>query len=117
VTPHEQGRPVENQPGPGLPALPEAASSGAAEPARYRWYHKAGAVLFTIVCFELGVFLLVFPWMDSWSLNYFASFQPAWRDVWLNPYFRGAISGLGLVNIFISFVEIVRLRRFSQPQA
>lgn len=83
-------------------------------PAReYRWYHKAGAIAFTIVCFELGVFLLVFPWMEVWDANYFAGLDPRWAQVWRNPYFRGAVSGLGLANIFISFVEIVRLRRFS----
>jgi hypothetical protein len=85
----------------------------ATESSPFKWYHKASAIAFTIICFELGVFLLVFPWMDKWETNYFGSFTAHWREVWQNPYFRGAVSGLGLVNIFISFVEIVRLRRFS----
>ena len=39
---------------------------------------------------------------------------PLWaQSVWVSPYFRGAISGIGLVNIYISFVEVFRLRRFS----
>jgi hypothetical protein len=33
----------------------------------------------------------------------------------MNPYFRGSISGLGLVNIFVAFLEIIRLRRFASP--
>lgn len=81
----------------------------------YRWYHKLGAVLFAIFCFELGVFLLVFPWLDFWELNFFATWRPELQQVWMNPYFRGTISGLGLVNIFVAFLEIVRLRRFATP--
>ena len=81
----------------------------------YRWYHKLAALLAVIFCFELGVFLLVFPWASEWSDNYFSS-APYWaRNIWFSPYFRGAISGLGVVNIYISFLEVFRLRRFSQP--
>jgi hypothetical protein len=79
----------------------------------YRWYHKVAAVLFAIFCFELGVFLLVFPWTDFWERNYFATWTPLAQQVWMNAYFRGTVSGLGLVNIFVSFVEVLRLRRFS----
>jgi hypothetical protein len=81
----------------------------------YRWYHKVGAVLFAIFCFELGVFLLVFPWLDFWELNFFATWRPELQRIWMNPYFRGSISGLGLVNIFVAFLEIIRLRRFASP--
>lgn len=82
----------------------------------YRWYHKAGAVLFAIFCFELGVFLLVFPWLELWEGNYFATWNRGLQQLWMNAYFRGAISGLGLVNIFVSFIEIVRLRRFASAE-
>ena len=80
---------------------------------RYRWYHKARAVLLAIFCFELGVFLLVFPWLDFWEQNFFATYSRGFNLMWMNSYFRGTVSGLGLVNIFVSFIEIVRLRRFS----
>jgi hypothetical protein len=51
--------------------------------------------------------------VSEWDLNYFARL-PFWAEnVWISPYFRGAISGIGLVNIYISFVEVFRLRRFS----
>lgn len=84
-----------------------------ATPSPYRWYHKAGALLLAIVCFALGVFLLVFPWLDFWEANYFATWNHTLQQLWRNPFFRGAISGLGLVNIFVSFIEIVGLRRFA----
>jgi hypothetical protein len=79
----------------------------------YRWYHKLGGLLFVNLCFLIGVALAVFPWLDWWDANYFSYFSPAWRRIWLNPYFRGAVSGVGLLNVCISFIEIFRLKRFS----
>ena len=81
--------------------------------AGHHWFHKLVALLFIIFCFELGVFLLVFPWLQAWDVNWFASFSPSLYDLWTNNYFRGALSGLGLVDIYISLAEVGRLRRFS----
>ncbi len=76
------------------------------------WYTKLLSLCFVIFCFEIGVFLVVFPWMDNvWEANHAAGFSPWLADVWGNPFFRGALSGLGLVNIYISFLEILRLIR------
>ena len=84
------------------------------ESPRFTWQDKLLALLGVIFCFELGVFLLVFPWVSEWNANYFAR-MPAWaHDLWVSPYFRGAISGVGLVNVYISFLEVLRLRRFSE---
>jgi hypothetical protein len=88
---------------------PEEADSG------LRWYHKIAAILFIVVSFELGVFLLVFPWMRHWEPNYFGTFSPEWYQIWRSAYFRGAVSGVGLVNIYIALVELFRLRRFGRP--
>ncbi len=92
-----------------------------------RWHHKLASVLFSIFCFELGIFLVVFPWMEAWKTNYFSWISPVtlgqtwlaefWRNLWLSPHFRGAISGLGLVNIYVSILEVFRLRRFSEPDS
>ena len=80
-------------------------------PARAPWYQKLGMLLFIIVCFEVGVFLLIFPWMEYWNNNSIASLVPWAREVWTSPYFRGALSGLGVINIYISLAEVFRLRR------
>jgi hypothetical protein len=79
----------------------------------YRWYHKASALLSAVFCFEMGIFLLVFPWLDRWSVNFVRSLHPWLQSVWLSPEFRGAVSGLGVVNLYIALIEIFRLRRFS----
>ncbi len=78
---------------------------------RYAWYHKLGIFLFIIVCFEVGAFLTVFPWTPQWDSNSLASLFPWLRDLWTSSYFRGAISGLGLLNIYISLGEVTRLRK------
>jgi len=82
------------------------------EPPRYRWYHKLFAVTFIVFCLEIGVVLLVLPWSEYWDDNYLAGWTPGWRYFWDNSYLRGAVSGLGIVNIYISFSELFRLRRF-----
>ena len=83
-------------------------------PPIYHWYHKMSAIVFITFCLEMGLYLLIVPWTDSWDGNYFSSLAPRLRDYWGNFYVRGAVSGLGLVNLYISLVEIFRLRRFSR---
>jgi hypothetical protein len=80
----------------------------------WRWYHKFSAVLLIVLCLEVGLFLLVFPWTEYWQNNYLATLVPQWRRYWLNAYLRGAVSGLGIANLYLSLVEIFRLRRFAR---
>jgi hypothetical protein len=78
-------------------------------------------VLFALFAFEIGAFLVVFPWMDSWSLNHLPSFfghdQIAAQDLWDDPYFRGALSCLGFLNVYIALRQIVQLIRRSKQAA
>ncbi len=101
------------------PVTPQATSEIFQEPVSahapgYRWYHKLYAVLFVTFCLEIGIFLLVFPWTDYWDANYFSALVPGWHRYWDNTYVRGAISGLGVVNLYIACVEAFRLRRFAR---
>src|ERR1035438_8095096 len=79
-----------------------------------RWYHKAAAVLLVTFCIEIGFFLLIFPWTDHWDSNYFGDVVPFLRPYWDNLYLRGAISGVGVVNLYIALLELFRLRRFAR---
>ena len=69
------------------------------------------AICFAILAFEIGGFLVMFPWMEAWSLNHFPAFYPPLFGIWDDPYFRGAISGLGLVNILIAAHQALHLLR------
>ena len=87
-----------------LPPEPEP------EPARGVTSKLLG-LLVVVVCFEIGVFLMVFPWMDAWAKSSIPMWSPVLMDLWENNYFRGALTGLGIVNLCISFQEMVRLLR------
>ena len=101
-------------PEPKIPAAAAAPELASVERPSYRWYHKLSAVLFVAFCLEIGFFLMIFPWTEYWGGNFFSTFVPEWRQYWQNAYMRGAISGLGVVNLYISAVEIFRLRRFAK---
>ncbi|MGE5488163.1 MAG: hypothetical protein ACM3ZB_10140 [bacterium] len=92
---------------------PAPAQAAGLKPRSAGLIHKIGSVLFVFFCFEVGAFLVLFPWLEPWQSNYFATFVPAWDTIWSSAYFRGAVSGLGIINIGISFSELFRLRRFS----
>lgn len=102
--------PTEPQP----PAMSEFTSPVPVHEPEYRWYHKMTAVLLITFCMEIGFFLVIFPWTEFWESNYFSALVPEWRHHWDNMYVRGAVSGLGFINLWISFSEIFRLRRFAR---
>lgn len=75
----------------------------------------AGRFLFSIYviyCFEVGLFLIVFPWMEFWKQNFLLYEYPSLRILFLNDFFRGAISGLGIANIILGTWEIAHFRRY-----
>ena len=73
---------------------------------------KALFWLYVLYCFEVGVFLLIFPWSNVWDQNSLLSYYPDLKIVVLNNFFRGAVSGLGLANLLLGFWEIARLNRY-----
>lgn len=66
---------------------------------------------FALFTLEVGLFLLVFPWTDTWLFNYFEDSTDLLRNLWLDPYFRGGISGLGVVNVYLAIAEFLRTLR------
>jgi hypothetical protein len=61
--------------------------------------------------------LVLVPWSRFWERNYFAAMVPAVHQFITNNYVRGAISGLGLVNIWLALAELgaVLIRRGASP--
>ncbi|MGJ5815037.1 hypothetical protein [Paludibaculum fermentans] len=97
-------------------ASPERDEMGHSTPRRATWMEKTAAVLFCVFCIELGLFLLVYPWLDNyWSRNWLLQLRPDWQPTLLSQQFRGAVSGLGILNIFLGFLEVMRLSRFARP--
>jgi len=80
-----------------------------AQQRRRGWPGKLLRVCFALFALEVGLFLVVFPWRDEWQLNYFQNLSPTFEAIWDQPYFKGALTGLGLVNVYIALAEIIRL--------
>lgn len=85
------------------------------ETRRGRIRRRLWMLLFAVFAFEIGAFLVVFPWMDSWSLNHLPTFFPHiqndLQDMWDDPFLKGAVSGLGLINVYIAFRQILGIVR------
>jgi len=73
--------------------------------------NRALIILYVILCFELGLFLFVWPWTAYWTGNYFVGRYPLISGIAGNYFVRGAISGIGLADIWLAFYELWRMRR------
>lgn len=62
--------------------------------------------LWILVCLEVGLFLLLVPWSPLWTRNLWVGYYPALRPLYMNSYVRGAISGLGLINLWFGFRQV-----------
>jgi hypothetical protein len=67
-------------------------------------------IIYIVFCFELGVFLFVFPWTSFWTRNYFVGHYPWFASIARNYFLRGAASGLGLADVWLAFFELWRFR-------
>ena len=63
-------------------------------------------LLLTAFFFEAGLVLVIVPWSIYWERNYFVQALPAVQAFLMNDFVRGAVSGLGLVNLLSGLVEI-----------
>ena len=59
-------------------------------------------VVLLMAWLEIGLTLILVPWSDIWEANYFLYQYPGLGIFVKNPFLRGAISGLGLINVLLS---------------
>ena len=55
---------------------------------------------------EVGLLLIVLPWSPFWDGNYFTLMLPRIRPLFANNFLRGAVSGLGLVNLCAGVADL-----------
>jgi TctA family transporter len=75
-------------------------------------------VLLAALFLEVGAVLTIVPWSSYWDRNYFAQVLPMVHAFVTNDFVRGAVTGLGVVNIAAAVGELVSLfaaRRAQQP--
>ena len=65
---------------------------------------------------QVGLLLLVLPWWPAfWEHNYFAFAWPPLRTLMTNNFVRGAVSGLGVVNLCAGFADLAVLFAAREP--
>jgi hypothetical protein len=67
--------------------------------------------VFVFLAFEVGAFLILFPWSELWEKNVLLHWAPSLRPVFGSAYCRGAVSGLGLWNVLLGAHEAIRFKR------
>jgi hypothetical protein len=65
-------------------------------------------VLLLLLWLELGLAVIVLPWSEYWDGNFFLFQYPAVAIFLKNPYLRGMISGLGVMNVLFALEEFRR---------
>ena len=64
------------------------------------------SALLVVICCIMGAILFYLPWTNIWEQNYFLSHFPSLMRILLNPSVRGAVSGLGILDIFLAVTMI-----------
>ena len=64
--------------------------------------NRVARVLLLLVWIEFGLTLVLLPWSDMWQSNYFVIQFPSLGTFLRSSYLRGAISGLGVMNVFFA---------------
>src|SRR6266700_3456077 len=78
---------------------------------------KLTVIFFIILCLLLGFYLTLLPWVSfgmigDWGSNYLLAFisdktgLPFIQHAIASTWFRGAVTGLGVINLLIAFWEI-----------
>ncbi|MGA2509853.1 MAG: hypothetical protein ABSG27_06440 [Candidatus Acidiferrales bacterium] len=63
---------------------------------------RIARVILLLLWLAFGLALILVPWSDIWEANYFLYQYPALGVFLKNPFLRGAISGLGFMNVLLS---------------
>jgi hypothetical protein len=85
---------------------------------------KLSVIFYIILCLEIGIFLTVLPWwphgmwgISDWGNNYFLLYAArttgiqGLQTVVASGWVRGAVSGVGILNLGIAFWEIFNFKK------
>jgi hypothetical protein len=85
---------------------------------------KLSVIFYIILCLEIGIVLTLLPWvpqgtlgLSDWGNNYFLLYAArktgmhALQAVVASGWIRGAVTGVGLLNIGIAFWEIFHFKQ------
>ena len=86
---------------------------------------KLSVIFYIILCFEIGLILTLMPWvpqgtfgiLSDWGNNYFLVYAArktgiyGLQSVVASGWVRGAVAGVGILNIGIAFWEIFHFKQ------
>lgn len=99
---------VPTNPPPGLTAsMPESPSNPRQPP---RWLRRVDLFVRVIVRLYLGLIVVVLPWSHFWDENRWLAIIPHLAPIALSGITRGVVSGLGLLNIWISVDDAIHYK-------
>jgi len=84
---------------------------------------KITVIVYILICFEVGILLLILPWTQYWEDNFFLYFitnklNAPWVPTLLTSgYVRGAVTGLGALNILAGLRDIFKFHESVQALA
>ncbi|MBL8151450.1 MAG: hypothetical protein JNN15_16115 [Blastocatellia bacterium] len=78
---------------------------------------KLTVIFYILICFEIGFLLLFLPWYSYWDDNFFIYYLndrfhlPTFITFMQSGHVKGAVSGLGIINLMIGCWEIFNFRK------
>jgi hypothetical protein len=60
---------------------------------------------------------MLIPWSAFWERNYFVEWSPVLTNALTSNYTRGAVTGLGLLNVWAALAELGDLFGSRRPPA
>lgn len=76
-------------------------------PAPPVWLQRLFALVYVLFCMVLGMILLTIPWRSDWFDTGWILHYPMAQALLQHGFVRGALSGLGLIDIFLGVMEAV----------
>ena len=73
--------------------------------------YKVVHYCFALFTLEIGLFLLIFPWTETWMLSELQDKTPLLQELWQNSFVRSGLSGLGVLNIYLAINDFLRTLR------
>lgn len=70
---------------------------------------RLGRILLIVYFLETGLVLMVAPWSTFWERNWLVEISPLVDGVMRRSTVRGAVSGVGVVNVCAGLLELAAL--------
>ena len=75
------------------------------------------ALFLALYLVEAGLFFLIVPWTRVWTMNPLLHQTAAIAAVADNPFFRGFVSGFGVVHLILGIRDLVLIARARRESA